>query len=179
MLRGFRNKYTTRNPRSSPTAESIHLCSCMSSHWNRRRRTTFVWVLGHIGWRRHHHMIRHGVLQLRALVIVWMSMCRNRRRRHRRSWACSIRWRIWSRRWRAGHIGLWGWHLSHARRVHGSRGRHSRRILHRLHIRTMHIGAWRSGGCHSWHHRLTRITVRRVGVDIATSSGLCCRVLLV
>lgn len=122
-----------------------------------------------VGWGRHHHRIGYCMLQLRALVIVWMSRCWDGSRRHRWS-SCTIWWRRISSRWWVLHVSLWR-HLSHVwRSIHGIR-RHARRIMHRLHIRRRNKSTRGSRRRHSRHHRLTRITIRWV-IHIPTSSGL-------
>lgn len=147
----------------------------MSAHLNGRCTIVRVWGVGR-RWR-HHHLVRHCVLQLGTLVIIWVGMRRNGSRRHRGSWPSTI-WRRWicTRRWL--HVCLRGRHLAHGRRVHRARRWHSRRVRHMLHEWSWHVRARGTRGRHSRHHWLSWICVR-VRVNISTLCGLGCGIFLV
>jgi hypothetical protein len=142
----------------------------MTSHLHRLLLITVVRMWwGRAGGRRHHHLIRDGMLHLWALVvIVWVCVSRNRRRGHGRTLR-SVRWRrIRSRR---RHVCLRRRHLAHGRRIHAIWRRHTRRIRHRLHEVSRHVSTRRAGR-HSGHHWLSRVTVRRISVDVSPGGGL-------
>jgi len=146
-----------------------------------RRRTTVVRMWRPVGrWWWHHHGIWHCVLQLRTLVIIWMSVCWNRGRGHRWPWTCAVGRRICTRGWRS-HISLRWWHLPHAWCVHRLSiwRTHTRWIWHRLHKRPRHVSTRRPRGCHSRHHRLSRVTIRWVSINVTSGCSLGSRVLFI
>ena len=90
---------------------------CVSTHWHRRRGATFVAMWWYVRRRGHHHRIRvlhcghhckHLITivlikrhhTLRALMVVWVGMRRDRRWGHRWSGPCSVgRRRVRAWRW--------------------------------------------------------------------------------
>jgi len=135
----------------------------MTSHLY-RWRSAFIPMWWDVRWGRHHHRI--SMLKLGALMVVRVGISLNGSGRHRGPRPCTIWWRwVCTRR---GHVTLRWRHLTHPRRVHSIWRRHARRIRHRLHVRPRHICTWRTRGRHSRHHVLCWVTIRRIGINIAT-----------